>query len=83
MQRVTAHALCPQSTAKETWLAPDSPAAREEIEADRITYEAGLGATVEEVQKPVFIASIKRIREMMQPWGFTLKPFYHPKLGTI
>jgi len=35
------------------------------------------------VQKPVFIASVKRIREMMKPWGFTLKPFHHPKLETI
>ena len=68
---------------QETWLAPDTPAAREEIEADRICYEAGLGATIERLQKPVFIASVKRIREQMKPWGFTLKPFHHPKLGTI
>jgi hypothetical protein len=68
---------------QETWLAPDTPAARDEIEADRITYEAGLGATTETLQKPVFIATIKRVRKLMQPWGFTLKPFFHPKLGTI
>jgi hypothetical protein len=35
---------------QETWLAPDTPAARDEIEADRITYEAGLGATIEKLQ---------------------------------
>jgi hypothetical protein len=68
---------------QEAWLAPDSPAARDEIEADRITYEAGLGATIEPLQKPVFIATVKRVRKLMQPWGFTLKPFFHPKLGTI
>lgn len=68
---------------QETWLAPDTPAAREEIEADRITYEAGLGATIEKLQKPVFIATVKRVRKLMEPWGFTLKPFHHPKLGTI
>ena len=62
------------------WLGPDTPATRAETAADRITYEAGLGATVEEVEKPVFVKSIKRIRKRMQPWGFTLKPFIHPKI---
>jgi hypothetical protein len=68
---------------QESWLAPDTAQAREEIEADRITYEAGLGATIERLQKPVFIGSVQRIRRLMEPWGFTLKPFSHPKLGTI
>jgi hypothetical protein len=62
------------------WLGPDTPATRSETAADRITYEAGLGATVEEVEKPVFVASVKRIREQMKPWGFTLKQFTHPKI---
>lgn len=65
------------------WLAPETPASRVEVQADRLTYEAGLGATVEEVEKPVFIKSVKRIREQMKPWGFTLKEFTHPKLGTV
>lgn len=65
------------------WLAPETPASRVEVQADRLTYEAGLGATVEEVEKPVFIHSVKRIREQMKPWGFTLKEFTHPKLGTV
>lgn len=68
---------------QESWLAPDSQSARDEVEADRITYEAGLGATVEAIQKPVFIGSVKRVRELMKPWGFTLKDFHHPKLGTF
>jgi rubrerythrin len=62
------------------WLGPDTPATRSETAADRITYEAGLGATVEEDEKPVFVKSIKRIRKQMQPWGFTLKNFTHPKI---
>lgn len=66
-----------------SWLAPDSPATRGETEADRLTYEAGLGATIEELEKPIFVASVQRIRRQMEPWGFTLKPFFHPKLGSI
>lgn len=62
------------------WLGPATPATLAETAADRITYEAGLGATVEEAEKPVFIRSIKRIRKQMEPWGFTLKPFTHPKI---
>ncbi len=66
-----------------SWLAPDSPASRAEVEADRLTHEAGLGATTEELEAPVFVASVQRIRRQMEPWGFTLKPFFHPKLGSF
>ncbi len=62
------------------WLGPDTPATRNETAADRLTYEAGLGATVEEAEKPVFVKSVKRIRKRMQAWGFTLKQFSHPKI---
>lgn len=62
------------------WLAPDNPASRHENEIDRLTWEAGLGATVEELEKPVFVDSVKRIRERMKPWGFTLPLFTHPKI---
>jgi hypothetical protein len=65
------------------WLAPDNPASRAEMEADRLTYEAGLGATVEEDEKPVFVASVKRIRRQMEPWGIRLKTFTHPKIGEL
>ncbi|MEW5422924.1 hypothetical protein [Amorphus sp. 3PC139-8] len=65
------------------WLAPPNPASNAEVEADRITYEAGLGATVEEAEKPVFIATVQRIRDQMRPLGINLPPFSHPKLGTI
>ena len=66
-----------------SWLAPDSPASRTEVEADRVTYEAGLGSTIEEVEKPIFISTVKRIREQMRPLGINLPLFTHPKLGTI
>jgi Mn-containing catalase len=66
-----------------SWLAPENPASIQEVEADRITYEAGLGSTIEEAEKPVFIATVKRIRDQMRPLGINLPPFSHPKLGTI
>jgi hypothetical protein len=65
------------------WLAPDNPASRIEVEADRLTSEAGLGATTEELEKPVFIESVQRIRRQMEPWGIHLKTFTHPKTGDI
>jgi hypothetical protein len=65
------------------WLAPDNPASRVEIEADRMTHAAGLGATTEELEKPVFIDSVKRIRRQMEPWGIRIKTFEHPKTGAI
>lgn len=66
-----------------SWLAPENPASKTEVEADRITYEAGLGSTIEEAEKPVFIATLQRIRNQMQPLGINLPLFSHPKLGTI
>ncbi len=65
------------------WLAPPSPASAAEVEADRITWEAGLGATVEEAEKPVFVDSLKRIRARMDAFGIELPAFTHPKLGTV
>ena len=66
-----------------SWLAPENPASIQEVEADRITYEAGLGSTIEEAEKPIFITTLQRIRNQMQPLGINLPPFFHPKLGTI
>ncbi len=65
------------------WLAPENPASRSEVDADRVAYEAGLGSTVEEAEKPVFIATLQRIRDQMKKLGINLPPFSHPKLGTI
>jgi hypothetical protein len=67
-----------------SWLAQDdSEATRADVECDRITYEAGLGSTVEEVEKPIFIASVQRIRKQMRAWGCELPLFHHPRTGTI
>lgn len=63
------------------WLAPANPASDEEVRIDRETWEAGLGATVEELEKPVFVASVQRIRRQMAPWGVNLPTFHHPKIG--
>ncbi|MEC7765023.1 MAG: hypothetical protein VX874_24170 [Pseudomonadota bacterium] len=65
------------------WLAPENPGSLAEMEADRITYEAGLGSTVEEQEKPIFIETVKRIRAQMGKLGIDLPMFTHPKLGTI
>jgi len=63
------------------WLAPDTPASRVEVESDRVTWEAGLGATVEELEKPIFVESIRRVRgEMQTRWGLALPLFTHPKI---
>jgi hypothetical protein len=62
------------------WLAPDSEASRGEIEADRLTWEAGLGATVEELEKPVFVDSVRNIRERLKPFGIDIPTFTHPKI---
>jgi hypothetical protein len=62
-----------------SWLAPDSEAARGEMEADRLTWEAGLGATVEELEKPVFVDSVRNIRQRLAPFGIDIPMFTHPK----
>ena len=65
------------------WLAPDTPAARAEMDADRICWEAGLGASVEEIEKPVFVASVARVRERLGALGFRLPMFHHPRIGQV
>ena len=67
-----------------SWLAQDdSEATRADVECDRITCEAGLGSTIEDLEKPIFVASVQRIREQMRAWGCELPPFHHPRTGTI
>jgi hypothetical protein len=63
------------------WLAPDNPASAAEVACDRLTWEAGLGATVEELDKPIFVESIDRIRvRMRKEWGIEIPLFTHPKI---
>jgi hypothetical protein len=66
------------------WLAPDNDASRAQIECDRTLWQAGLGASTEELEKPVFVASLQGIRtRMKEEWGVQLPSFYHPKTGKI
>lgn len=65
------------------WLKPDSPAARAEVQAMRITSAAGLGASTEELETPVLIDSMAKIRKRMRAWGVDLKIFDHPKIGKL
>ena len=66
------------------WLAPDSNASRAQIECDRTLWQAGLGASTEELEKPVFVASLRGIRSRMkEEWGIELPSFHHPRTGKI
>lgn len=65
-----------------TWLAPDSPASLAETEVDRLTWEAGLGATTEELEKPIFLKSIADMRKrMFDAWGLEIPMFTHRKFS--
>ncbi|CAN5716515.1 hypothetical protein BH09PSE5_BH09PSE5_24000 [soil metagenome] len=64
-----------------SWLAPASESSTNEAEVDRITCEAGLGATTEELEKPVFLKSIATMRRRMkESWGISIPMFNHPKI---
>ena len=65
------------------WLRAETPTSLAEREAFRLTHEAGLGASVEELEKPVLIDTFALIRRKVRDWGITLRPFHHPKLGTV
>jgi hypothetical protein len=63
-----------------SWLAPDSPASREEVRVDQVTWEAGLGATTEVLEKPVFLQSIANMRaRMLKDWDIEIPMFTHVK----
>lgn len=64
-----------------SWLAPASPSSTAEMEVDEITHQAGLGATTEALEKPVFLQSIAAMRERMRDnWGIEIPMFRHPKI---
>jgi hypothetical protein len=65
------------------WLAPDSPVTDEENRIDRLTRAAGLGASIESEEKPVFIATMQRVRERFRGLGIDVPMFTHAKLGTF
>jgi len=65
-----------------SWLAPENPASLAEMEVDRLTWEAGLGATTEQLEKPVFQRSIADIRRRMrEAWGLEIPLFTHRKFA--
>jgi hypothetical protein len=63
------------------WLAAASPATAEENRVDRLTREAGLGASVEAEEKAVFCACVQRVRERFGTLGIVLPQFHHPAIG--
>ena len=65
------------------WLAPDSPMTREENRIDALTHAAGLGASIEAEEKPVFAACVERVRRRFAGLGIEIPPFTHPKLGVF
>jgi hypothetical protein len=55
----------------------------EENRIDRLTRAAGLGASVEAEEKPVFVACVGRVRKRFAELGIDVPMFTHPKLGTF
>ncbi|MEO7007943.1 MAG: ferritin-like domain-containing protein [Caldimonas sp.] len=65
-----------------SWLAPQTPASAAEVEVDRLTWEAGLGATTEALERPVFLKSIALMRQRMRDtWGLDIPMFTHRKFA--
>ena len=65
------------------WLAADSPMTAEENRIDRLTREAGLGASIEAEEKPVFVACVQRVRTRFADIGIAIPSFKHPRIGTF
>ncbi|MES2361342.1 MAG: ferritin-like domain-containing protein [Pseudomonadota bacterium] len=64
-----------------SWLAPASPSSTAEMLVDEITHQAGLGATTEALEKPVFLKSIASMRQrMLEEWNIEIPMFHHPKI---
>ncbi len=64
-----------------SWLAPASPSSTDEMLVDEITHQAGLGATTEALEKPVFLKSIASMRQrMLEEWNIEIPMFHHPKI---
>lgn len=65
------------------WMAPDSPITDEENRIDALTHAAGLGASIEAQEMPVFTACVARVRRRFAGLGIEIPPFTHPKMGTF
>jgi hypothetical protein len=69
---------------RNLWLAVEGGSATpEEIEADRIACEAGLGASTPEDEMAIVPQFMRKIRARFAPWGVVLPYFDHPKLGKV
>lgn len=63
------------------WLAADSPVTEAETRIDALTRAAGLGASIEPEEKPVFVACVARVRQRFAELGIEIPMFHHAKLG--
>jgi len=69
---------------RNLWLAIEGGSATPaEIDADRISCEAGLGGNTPEDEMRVFPDFLKKIRKRMAPWGVSIPMFDHPRLGKV
>jgi hypothetical protein len=63
------------------WLAEDSPTTDEENRIDRLTRAAGLGASIEAEERPVFVACVQRVRARFAEMGIPIPMFRHARIG--
>ncbi|HEV8439064.1 MAG TPA: hypothetical protein VGT40_13285 [Methylomirabilota bacterium] len=69
---------------RNLWLALEGgDATPAEIDADRVSCEAGLGGSAPEDEMRVFPEFLGKIRKRMAPWGVTIPFFDHPRLGRV
>src|SRR5215813_3270394 len=69
---------------RNLWLAIEGGSATPaEIDADRISCEAGLGGNTPEDEMRVFPEFLRKIRKRMAPWGVNIPMFSHPRLGQV
>src|SRR5881397_1664526 len=69
---------------RNLWLAIEGGSATPaEIDADRISCEAGLGGNTPEDEMQVFPEFLNKIRKRMAPWGVNIPMFDHPRLGKV
>jgi hypothetical protein len=66
---------------RSAWLAEDPPA--QEVEVDRIVFDAGLGGVRDDWEGPIIVDSIRAIRNRAATLGIDLPPFHHHLLGEI
>jgi len=69
---------------RNLWLAIEGGSATPaEIDADRISCEAGLGGNTPEDEMAVFPEFLRKIRKRMAPWGVDIPMFDHPRMGKV